>query len=236
MFLKSEILNEHLSVSKDEIELVLGYPENSIPDHFSEIISNIISELPSKCDIKAGYRITDINRDNIQREIIPVDEHYFNTKSIVTRQFREADKTALFACTIGDGMEKWAQQCTVIGDISTSYFIDTIASQVVENVADLLHDHIEKTMSEDNLKITNRYSPGYCNWPVSEQHILFSLLPENFCGIKLTESALMLPVKSISGIIGIGKDVSFSEYSCNQCGVQDCTYRSYLIRTNKKNS
>ncbi|KAB2838638.1 MAG: hypothetical protein F9K45_11080, partial [Melioribacteraceae bacterium] len=100
----------------------------------------------------------------------------------------------------------------------------------VEACANALHEHIKEKMLRNNLKTTNRYSPGYCNWKVNEQHLLFSLLPKNFCGIKLTDSALMLPIKSISGIIGIGEKVKYSEYSCNECNIKDCTYRTITVR------
>jgi cobalamin-dependent methionine synthase I len=41
------------------------------------------------------------------------------------------------------------------------------------------------------------------------QHKLFLALLKNYtCGISLTESSLMLPVKSVSGIIGLGKTES----------------------------
>jgi hypothetical protein len=89
-------------------------------------------------------------------------------------------------------------------------------------------------MFQNQLNITNRYSPGYCNWSVSEQKLLFSFLPDGFCGIKLNDSALMTPIKSISGIIGIGQNVKMNEYNCNHCGVKDCTYRSKKIKV--KNS
>ena len=91
------------------------------------------------------------------------------------------------------------------GDAALSYLVDTVASVTEEQATDVLHDHIEKQMQMQGLKITNRYSPGYCDWSVSEQHLLFSFLPANFCGITLTESSLMVPIKSVSGIIGIGK-------------------------------
>ena len=41
---------------------------------------------------------------------------------------------------------------------------------------------------------TNRFSPGYCGWHVNEQKLLFSLLPDNVCGITLNSSALMYPI------------------------------------------
>jgi hypothetical protein len=47
---------------------------------------------------------------------------------------------------------------------------------------------------------------------VAEQHKLFSLLPPGICGITLSDSALMHPIKSVSGITGIGKH-------CKQKGI-----------------
>ena len=57
-------------------------------------------------------------------------------------------------------------------------------------------DRLERYVAPEGLRITNSYSPGYCGWNVSEQHALFSLLPEGFCGVRLCESGLMLPIKS----------------------------------------
>jgi hypothetical protein len=65
---------------------------------------------------------------------------------------------------------------------------------------------------------------------VAEQHALFALLPPQFCGISLGESALMHPVKSVSGIIGVGPEVKYSDYLCDVCNVSDCTYRRYHER------
>ena len=52
------------------------------------------------------------------------------------------------------------------------------------------------------------------------------VLHDNFCGITLTESALMVPMKSVSGIIGVGKTVQRVDYTCDLCGMKDCTYRA----------
>jgi len=76
------------------------------------------------------------------------------------------------------------------------------------------------------LHITNRFSPGYCGWNVKEQHKLFQLLPPKFCGISLSDSALMIPIKSISGIIGMGDHVIVSDYPCDVCHEENCIYRS----------
>jgi hypothetical protein len=112
------------------------------------------------------------------------------------------------------------------------YIYDVIGSEIVEATADLMQADLERNMLTKGKKITNRYSPGYCGWNVAEQHNIFKLLPENFCDIKLTPSALMDPVKSVSGIIGIGENVKSNPYSCRMCDMEDCLYRRVREKKN----
>ena len=221
-----------LTIESKEVELALGYTENKIPKHFSMLIDEIITELPKRCSIRAGYRVLGLNRSVEKKDGLFIADTFFKMDKIVTGQIKKSEKAALFVCTIGSGMENWSKQFLINGDAAMGYLVDCIASVTVESVTNLLHDFIENEMMKTGLRITNRYSPGYCNWSVSEQHLLFSLLPPNFCGITLTESALMLPIKSVSGVIGIGSKVKRKEYTCDKCGVKDCTYRA--IRRNSK--
>jgi len=89
-----------------------------------------------------------------------------------------------------------------------------------------MQEELRKEVAVRGMKITNRFSPGYCGWDVAEQHKLFTFFKDNFCGITLTDSALMNPVKSVSGVIGIGSNVRFSEYKCKLCGDKNCIYRN----------
>lgn len=228
-----EISLKDLALARKEIELSIGYSALAAPEHFSEIIDSVIRQVPGKCEIRAGYRLIDLQKAVDRDYGFYVGGNLLNTDKIIFASLKKAERAALFAVTIGQGMELWSAELFRQGEILMGYLVDAAASVLVESVADLLHDHIESRMLELGLKITNRYSPGYCNWDVSEQHILFSLLPEKFCGITLTDSALMLPVKSVSGIIGIGKNVKYSKYSCDSCGVKDCTYRPHRVPEKK---
>ena len=89
----------------------------------------------------------------------------------------------------------------------------------------LMIKDLKTEIAKKKMKCTNRFSPGYCGWNIKGQKELFSLLPENYCKISLTNSFLMNPVKSISGIIGIGKKVEWKDYQCTLCGKKDCPYR-----------
>jgi hypothetical protein len=73
--------------------------------------------------------------------------------------------------------------------------------------------------------LTNRYSPGYCQWPVTDQRKLFRLFKGSPCGVILTDSALMNPIKSISGLIGVGANVQYREYQCDLCNIKKCLYQ-----------
>lgn len=220
-----------LVVSKSEIVSTLGYDKGAIPPHFEEMIDDILSRLLNYCEIKAGYRLLDVKKPQDRKDGLNIGCKFFNLQNIVTSQLGKSEKAALFVCSIGPAMENWAKKLSAEGDVTLSYLVDTVASVAEEQTTDVLHDHIGKQMQLRELKITNRYSPGYCNWSVSEQHLLFSFFPYNFCGITLSESALMTPIKSVSGIIGVGTSVKRVEYTCETCGVKDCTYRA--IRTSK---
>jgi cobalamin-dependent methionine synthase I len=223
-----------LKVSKTEVVSSLGYTDGILPAHFEKMIDAILDQLSNYCAVQAGYRILDVQKSENRNDGLVIGGSFFALQKIVASHLGKSEKAVLFVCTIGSGMETWAKKISGEGDIALSYLVDTVASVTVEHVADVLHDYIGKHMLALGLKITNRYSPGYCDWLVSEQHLLFSFLPAHFCGITLTESALMIPIKSVSGIIGAGRAVKRVDYMCNTCGMKDCTYRAYRRAKTKR--
>jgi cobalamin-dependent methionine synthase I len=72
-----------------------------------------------------------------------------------------------------------------------------------------------------------RFSPGYCDWPVEEQRILDGILDFSKIGVRLTDSYMMAPKKSVSGVVGIGPKNIFSgsRSQCEICGDKECGYK-----------
>lgn len=232
--LEIEIPFDKLVIDKNDIEISLGYSIGKIPSYFSEMIDEIILKLSLYCRPRGGYKVFEIDRTKIKPDGLFIDKNFYKTDKIITGQIKKSEKAAVFVCTIGSAMELWSKELFSQGNPMLGYMVDTVASAAVESTADYLHNEIGNKMLSAGMKITNRYSPGYCNWHVSDQHLLFSLLPDNFCGVTLTDSALMLPVKSISGIIGIGKEVKRMKYICDKCGIRECSYRPYILAVNKR--
>jgi cobalamin-dependent methionine synthase I len=142
-------------------------------------------------------------------------------------QLRKSDSVAVFLCTAGPEIGDHARQLINEKDFLKGYIFDIAGSEIVEAAADKMQEALRINLLAENIMITNRYSPGYCGWHVSEQHKLFTLVPGNYCNISLTDSSLMQPIKSVSGFIGLGGKVRFSPYTCNLCDMQNCIYRNH---------
>lgn len=203
----------------------MGYKEGESHETFSELIRKLLNEAESVCSIKAEYRIFPIESFDDRGKSILVNGLIFNVKKILFGQLKKAEKTAVFLCTAGPEIGIRSRAAMKDGDLLTGYIYDVIGSEVVETATDLMQNNLKETMSAEGIKITNRYSPGYCGWDVAEQHKLFLLLTDNYCGIKLNDSALMNPEKSVSGFIGIGENVRYNPYTCRLCDMKDCIYR-----------
>lgn len=214
-----------LKLSQSQIEGILGYQEGDDRVLVSDLIKELLAESKEISKIRAQYLVFDnIHFDDTDKSV-EINNIRFTIQKIVFNQVKKAEKVAVFLCTAGEEIGIRSKAAMSDRDFLRGYIYDVIGSEIVEAAADLMQEDLEKNMIRSGFKITNRYSPGYCSWDVAEQHKLFQLIPQNYCGIHLTPSALMDPVKSVSGIIGIGKSVRNNPYTCKMCSQNDCIYR-----------
>ena len=140
----------------------------------------------------------------------------FQLGRVIAGQLRGAVAYAAFLCTAGDDFA--LLQRRLANDILRAFIADALGSVIAERTADCMEQALQASIDKLHWRRTNRYSPGYCGWHVAQQQQLFALFgPDNPCGIRLTPSALMLPEKSVSGIIGLGPEVNRQPYTCHLC-------------------
>ncbi len=213
-----------IRVDENEILRLLVRSEN-VPDrHTRELVRQYTARCKASATPKAGY----IRREVVQitsRESLDFGETSFNVGRIIAGKLKKASSVAIFAVTAGPGPESLARELMKQGSYLEGYLADLIGTAIVESAADQIHRRIKSEAAARQMRVTNRYSPGYCSWNVNEQQKLFQLLPPGPCGIELGESSLMTPIKSVSGIIGIGQGVTFSDNSCEACPMPDCMFR-----------
>ena len=149
----------------------------------------------------------------------------FDMGHIILQQLKGAEAYALFIATAGGEYASYQQRLADHGDMVRIFIADALGSVIAEKCADQMERHLQESIDKLGWHHTNRFSPGYCGWHVAQQQRLFPLFAGNTCGVTLTDSSLMLPIKSVSGIIGVGKEVRRLEYSCGLCDFKNCYKR-----------
>ena len=210
-------------VPADIIEL-LGFESGEIPEPFPGLIEQALSEVPEFCSIRGGYIVFDDIEMDALNGTVRINEHLFSPSQIVLTQFKNATQLAVFVGTAGAKISEHAKNIANDGDPLTSYIFDVIGSVTVEKAMEKIKKALKAFVGENGLSISDSFSPGYCEWNVAEQQMLFSLLPENFCGVSLSPSSLMSPIKSVSGIIAIGHGMKQKGYQCHWCSDKTCLY------------
>jgi len=144
---------------------------------------------------------------------------------VIAQLLEKCAKVAVLALTIGENIDLKISQLADEGQVLQSSILDAVGSVITENLADAISDELSEIARAYGMATSRRFSPGYCDWDISQQEIVFQALNGNSAGVRLTDEYMMLPRKSVSGIIGIGsRDVA--DYNpCSSCDNHDCNSR-----------
>jgi len=227
MIYEFDYSTKDLSLNKNYLASMLGYTTIDLPEPFDEYIDTAFHQAEKLCAIRGAYCFFENAYFAQDKSTLILNEKEFRMGRTVAKELTNSTTFALFICTAGQGISQQANELLKGENPVLGYIFDALGTMIVEAATDRLQHEIKLLAAEKGLKITNRYSPGYCKWSVADQHQLFSCFPENCCGIHLTNSALMSPVKSVSGIIGMGSQVKFREYTCDLCNQVDCFHRNF---------
>lgn len=211
-----------VAVSTESVCRAMGYAAE-VPTEIRESVESCMELVRANVFPEAGYVLC--GSPELRTGGLVCGGQDFQTGGIIRRYLEGAEQVAVFVATAGEGMERLLREAADSGDVFSQYVLDTAGSEIAEATAELLEAAVVREAVRCGRQITNRLSPGYCGWDVAEQKKLFALLPERFCGITLSESALMHPIKSVSGIIGLGRKVEREAYTCVLCDREDCVRR-----------
>lgn len=216
-----------LTLPPEEVYEAMGYGTEPPDGEIREIVEEVIEHISSFAIARYLYFTTEGALDKTTLQIAQntrqQEPTLLNIGPIISKQLRGSTSYALFVATAGEEFQAWMDKVKACDDMVLQYIADSLGSCVAEKIADYMEQDLSRRLAPEGLKHTNRFSPGYCEWHVSEQHKLFPLFPKDRpCGVQLTDSSLMIPIKSVSGIIGIGAEVKKMEYSCGVCTLERC--------------
>jgi hypothetical protein len=204
----------------------LGYPPGVLPEVALDAVQGIVERGEALWSAQGGCVILPGLGVDRAGQRLSAGGLSFDAGRVVCGQLSRATAVAVFVCTVGPGISALMGELMSAGDPFTSYVASWMGSLAVERTADRLQAALGQRVAARGLRVTNRYSPGYCGWPVSDQQQLFQLLPPRFCDVQLSESSLMQPIKSVSGFIGVGERVVWNDYTCELCELEACVSRT----------
>jgi Vitamin B12 dependent methionine synthase, activation domain len=145
----------------------------------------------------------------------------------VERLWGSIEWLAAAVCTIGDGLERRAAELWDTRELPLAAMLDSVGSGAVESLAEYVNDLFCQEAIPLGLPVTNRVSPGYGHWDVTQQQALFKICAGDTIGVTLNEACFMSPVKSISLLAAAGPHAKVDHYfsQCSRCWMRDCAYR-----------
>jgi cobalamin-dependent methionine synthase I len=147
--------------------------------------------------------------------------------AVLSKLLSRCEKVTVFTLTIGSYLEELVAHLAEERLVLQATVLDAIGSGTAEKLAKEVEEKIKKISKAGSLVTSRRFSPGYCDWKVDQQEMLFRALNGDTGGVKLTDSFLMMPRKSVSGIIGIGRPGrDIENYNpCVTCKKKECPGR-----------
>ena len=222
-----EFAIKEIEPEKDIVFKENGYsPNKSIPDKILNLYEESLNIFLENSNPIGIY--SEILKENFEKVFF--GEGNNSAETPVEQIFPKADNLTLFAITIGRKVSEKIQQLFLKNDFALGHILDCIASLAADNAVRNMEELATKNIKNYEENIFNlAYSPGYCGWHISGQKKLFEYLHPEKIGITLNDSFLMIPLKSVSGVMIIGKreihkfENNFS--FCSLCKTKNCLER-----------
>jgi len=226
MFVTDDRVTVDIEIDKKQVCHYIGYDDDqNLSARISSLIDDYAEHAHSLINPLFSYVIKDV--EWARGSVSLIEGSIIFKSRIIARLLERCPQVAIFVVTIGKYLEETAWQLARDGLILQATVLDAIGSDAVEKVADFAQDRIKEVAKAQGLVISRRFSPGYCDWNIGQQRMLFYALTGDTAGIRLTGECLMIPQKSISGIIGIGPSkADVEDYNpCRTCRKKNCPGR-----------
>lgn len=206
-------------LNENEILLYLGYRGQEYPAEIREQIERCEREVVAAAQPRLVWRR------------IRVDEALFSALHLEGKDIREllsgCREAVLMAVTLGQGIDRLLTRSSV-SNMADAVIMDACASTAIENVAENFESDLRGEVEAEGLYLTDRFSPGYGDLPISSQRQLCAALDTGRrIGLSLSPSLLMIPGKSVTAILGISEEPkALRKRGCECCSLfRSCMYR-----------
>lgn len=147
---------------------------------------------------------------------------------LLARHLAPVREVLVVLCTIGRSLEDYTAQ-VMQSEIVYGLALYGVGSAAVETLANAACLRLEHEAADRDLQTTIPLSPGMIGWPVEEgQAQIFELVDGALIGVELTDGCVMVPLKSLTMVIGLGTDLGVKGRTCDYCTMREtCLYQDH---------
>jgi len=217
-------ISNPIDIDSQQVLYSIGYADGcEPPPRVESLVNDYVENVHDLIAPSFSFVIRDV--EMVLGSSVVIEGSIIFQSHIIARLLEQCEKVAVFTLTIGNLLEEMANLLAEDGLVIQAMVLDAIGSVATEKVADFVQERIGRVANAVGFHISRRFSPGYCDWEVNQQKMVFQAMDGDTAGVKLTEGCMMLPQKSISGIIGISSSDVEKYNPCKTCNKRDCVGR-----------
>ncbi|MFZ2095311.1 MAG: hypothetical protein WAV05_01615 [Anaerolineales bacterium] len=150
---------------------------------------------------------------------------------LIAQHLARSQEVIVIVCTIGSEIDAVVSSMFRVEPV-IALALDGFGSAAVEKLSLMVCNYFEARTEENTLKTTMPLNPGMIGWPIETgQPQIFELVDGEEINVSLTDSCMMIPTKSLSMVLGMGKDVSEIGSSCDYCNLNGvCRYQDHYAK------
>ena len=153
--------------------------------------------------------------------------HTFNGPNI-SKILKGSEIASILIYTLGSKIDDIIKKEQDSGDTLGTIIMDAITTSML-GVAGI---YFSKVIKDSNIlqkgySATCKYAPGQYKWSIKEQKEIFNMIDSSKIGVRLNDSFLMVPFKSVSGVYGFGPEdkINKTRVACDLCPRENCIGR-----------
>jgi hypothetical protein len=146
---------------------------------------------------------------------------------LLPETFPEARELAAVVGTIGPALEKRVTELSQSGETLLAMILDGIGSAAVDQLAIEVCHGIAAAAPARGYRAGSPVSPGMPGLAITEQANILGLAGATAIGVSLSASGIMIPRKSVSMVVALGKEMATWSQAevCARCNLRDsCPY------------
>ncbi len=121
----------------------------------------------------------------------------------LARRLATAESVVAVLLTVGPDLEHRAQEMLRDGHLVEGLLLDSAGWVAIDACLADLRRRLAAEAQEQGLGLGARMAPGFGDWGLEQQRGLFALFEGAGVTVRLTEAAVLVPLKSVTGLYGL---------------------------------